>query len=70
MRNRPYVVGANTAELAIVNLTAEPEGIEPRPQKKWLRFWGEFSSVAFAIAPLYSSCLHQKGGVRCHLAYL
>ena len=49
---RPYTVGANTEELAIVNLIAEQEGIEPRPHKKWERFFGEFGSVAFAIAPL------------------
>ena len=31
--NKPYIVGSNTEELAIVNLIAEQEGIEPRPQK-------------------------------------
>ena len=68
--NKAYIVGANTEELAIVNLIAEQEGIEPRPQKKWDRFLGEFGSVAFAIAPLYSTFLHQKDGVSCHPAYL
>ena len=29
--NKPYIVGVNTEELAIVNLIAEQEGIEPRP---------------------------------------
>ena len=29
--NKPYIVGANTKELAIVNLIAEREGIEARP---------------------------------------
>ena len=62
--NKPYIVGANTEELAIVNL------IEPRPQKKWDRFLGEFGSVAFAIARLYSTFLHQEDGVSCHLACL
>ena len=70
MCNRPYIVGANTEELAIVNLIVEQEGIEPRPQKKWDRFWGDFGSVAFAIAPLYSTFLHQVDGVSCHRAYL
>ena len=37
--NKPYIAGANTEELAIVNLIAEREGIEPRPQKRWDRFW-------------------------------
>ena len=44
--NKPYIVGANIEELAIVNLIAEQEGIEPRPQKRWDRFLGEFGSVA------------------------
>ena len=51
--NKLYIVVANTEELAVVNLIAEQEGIEPRPQKRWDRFLGEFGSVAFAIAPLY-----------------
>ena len=57
--NKPYMAGANTEELAIVNLIAEREGFEPRPQKRCDRFLGEFGSVAFAIAPLYSF-LHQE----------
>ena len=61
-------MGANTEELAIVNVIAEQEGIEPRPQKKWDKFFGEFGSVAFAIAPLYSTFLHQKHDVSCHRA--
>ena len=68
--NRPHIIGANTEELAIVNLIAEQEGIEPRPQKKWDRFLGEFGSVAFAIAQLYSTFLRQKDGVSYHPACL
>ena len=64
--NKPYIAGANTEELAIVNLIAEREGIEPKPQKRWDRFLGEFGSVAFAIALLYSTLLHQEDGVSCH----
>ena len=64
--NKPYIACANTEELAIVNLIAERDGIEPRPQKRWDRFLGEFGSVAFAIAPLYSTFLHQEDGVSCH----
>ena len=32
--------------------------------------FGEFGSIAFAIAPLYSTFLHQKDYVSCHLACL
>ena len=68
--NKPYIARANTEELAIVNLIAEREGIEARPQKSWDRFLGEFGSVAFAIAPLYSTFLHQEDGVSYHPACL
>ena len=68
--NKPYIAGANTEELAIVNLIAKREGIEPRSQKRWDRFLGEFGSVAFAIAPLYSTFLHQEDGVSYHPACL
>ena len=68
--NKPYIVGANTEELAIVNLIAEREGIEPRLLTRWDMFLGEFGSVAFAIAPLDSTFLHQEDGVRCHPACL
>ena len=68
--NKPYTAGANTKELAIVNLIAEREGVEPRPQKRWDRFLGEFGSVAFVVAPLYSTFLHQEDGVSFHLACL
>ena len=70
LSNRPCIVGANSEDYAIVNLIAEQEGMEPRPQKKWDRFWGEFGSVAFAIAPFYSTFLCQKDGVSCHSACL
>ena len=36
----------------------------------WGQFLGEFGSVAFAIAPLYSTFLHQDAGVSCHPACL
>ena len=68
--NKPYIADANTEELAIVNLIAEREGIEARPQKRWDRFLGEFGSVAFALAPLYSTFLHHEDGVSCHPACL
>ena len=66
LSNKPYIVGANTEELAIVNLIAAREGIEPRPQKRWENFFGEFGSVA----PLYSTFLHQDDFVSCHPACL
>ena len=68
--NRPCTVGANTEELTIVNLSAEQDGVEPRPKKKWGTFLGEFGSVVLAIAPLYSTFLRQRDGVSRHLAYL
>ena len=68
--NKPYIVGANTEELATVNLIAEREGIEAKPQKRWDKFLGEFGSVAFAIAPLYSTFLHLEDGVSSHPACL
>ena len=67
---KPYIAGANTEELAIVNLIAEQEGIKARAQKRWDKFLGEFGGVAFAIAPLYSTFLHQDDGVSCHPACL
>ena len=68
--NKPYIAGANTEELAIVNLIAEQEGIEARAQKRWDKFLGDFGSVAFAIAPLYSTFLHQDDFVSRHPACL
>ena len=70
LSNWPYIVGAITEESAIVNLLAEQEGIEPRPQKKRDRFWGDFGNVAFAFAPLCSTFLRQKDSVSCHPACL
>ena len=49
--NKPYIAGANTEELAIVNLIAEREGIEARAQKRWDKILGEFGSVAFCYSP-------------------
>ena len=64
--NKPCIVGANTEELAMVNLIAEREGIDARPQKRWDTFLGEFGSVAFAIAPVYYTLIHQDDFVSCH----
>ena len=33
--DRPHIVGANQEELAVVDLIAEQEGVEPRQRKKW-----------------------------------
>ena len=68
--NKLYIAGANPEGFAIVNLIAEREGIEPRLQKRWDRFLGEFGNIAFAIAPLHSTFLYQEEGVSCHPAYL
>ena len=66
--NGPYIVVANTEELAIVNLIAELEGIQPRQENKWDSFLGHFGSVAFAVAPVYPTFLHQKDYLSCHPA--
>ena len=42
-----------------MNLIAEREGFEATPHKRLDKFLGELGSVAFAIAPLYSTFLHQ-----------
>ena len=53
-----------------MNLIAEQEGIWPRQRKKYGTFLGDFGSLGFAIAPLYSTFLHQDVYVSCHLACL
>ena len=68
LRNRQHIVGANSEELAIVTLIAEQGGIRPRQQKKWDTLFGQPGNVVFAIAPLYSTFLHQEDGVSCHPA--
>ena len=47
-------------ELAIANLIAEQEGIWQRQQKNWGTFLGVLGSLAFAVAPLYSTFIHQE----------
>ena len=53
--DRLDVVGANHEELAVVDLIAEQEGIQPWQRKKWAKFLGAFGALAFAIAPLHST---------------
>ena len=67
--NKPYMAGVNTEELAILNLIAEREGIEARPQKRWDKFLGEFGIVASAIAALYSTCLHKTAHFQGFLGF-
>ena len=38
---------------------AEREGIQPQQRRKWATFLYAFVSVAFAIAPLYSTFIRQ-----------
>ena len=49
---------------------AEREGIQPQPRRKWATFLDAFGSLAFAIAPLYSTFIRQDDFVTCHPACL
>ena len=66
MCDRPHIVGANQQELAVVDLIAEREGVEPHQRKRWSKFLDAFGALAFAIAPLHSTCIQQLDGVSCH----
>ena len=57
--NKLYIAGANTEELAIVNLIAEREGIRPRPQKRWDRFLGEFGRL-WLLREIAQAALHYR----------
>ena len=39
MCGRPHIVGANQEELAVVDLIAEQDGVEPQQWKTWSKFW-------------------------------
>ena len=68
--DKPHIVGANKEELAVVDELAEREGIQPQPRRKWATFLDAFGSLAFAIAPLYSTFIRQDDFVSCHPACL
>ena len=68
--NGPYIDGAHINDSAIVHLIAKQKGTQPRQLKKWDTFLAECGTVAFAIAPLYSTFPHQKDYVSCPPAYL
>ena len=70
MCDRPHIVGANQEELAVVDLIAEQEGVEPQQRKKWSKIFDAFGALAFAIAPLHSTFIQQIDGVSCHAACL
>ena len=59
-------VGANQEELAVVDLIAEREGVEPQQRKRWSKIFDAFSALAFAIAPLHSTFIQQLDAVSCH----
>ena len=63
MCDRPHIVGANQEELAVVDLIAEREGVEPQRRKKWSKILDAFGALAFAIAPLHSTFIQQLDGV-------
>ena len=66
--DKPYIVGANKEEFAVVDLIAKREGIQPKQRRSWERFLEAFGDVAFAIAPLYPTFIRQVDGVSCHPA--
>ena len=68
--DKPHIVGANKEELAVVDELAEREGIQPQQRRKWATFLSAFGSLAFAIAPLYSTFIRQDDFVSCHPACL
>ena len=68
--DRPHIVGANQEELAVVDLIAEREGVEPQQRKKWSKILDAFGALAFAFAPLHFTFIHQINGVSCHPACL
>ena len=55
MCDRPHIVGAKQEELAVVDLIAEQEGVEPQQRKKWSKSLDAFGALAFAIAPVHST---------------
>ena len=55
MCDRPHIVGANQEELAVVDLIAKREGVEPQQRKKWSKILNAFGALAFAIASLHST---------------
>ena len=57
---------ANQEELAVVDLIAERERIQPQQWKKWAKILDAFGALAFAIAPLHSTFIRQIDGVGCH----
>ena len=48
LSSKSHIVGANMEELAIMELIAEQEGIQPRQPKKW----DVFFLVLLAVLPL------------------
>ena len=70
MCDRPHICGANQEELAVVDLIAEREGVEPQQRKKWSKILDAFGALAFAIATLHSTFIWQIDGVSCHPACL
>ena len=68
--DKPHNVGANKEELAVVDKLADREGIQPQQRRKWATFLYAFGSLAFAIAPLYSTFIKQTDSVSCHPACL
>ena len=45
MCDRPHIVGAHQEELAVVDLIAEGEGVEPQQRKKWSKILDIFGAL-------------------------
>ena len=70
LSDRPHIVGAHEEELAVVELIAEREGIQPQQRKKWAKISDAFGALACAIAPVHSTFIGQIDCVSCHPACL
>ena len=68
--DEPHIARANKEKLAVVDLIAEREGIQPQQRKKWVTFLNAFGSLAFPIAPVYFTFIWQDDDVSCHPACL
>ena len=64
------LLGQNEEVLAVVDLIAEREGVEPQQRKKWSNILDAFGALAFAITPLHPTFIKQIDGVSRHVACL
>ena len=65
--HRPHIVGVNQDELAVVDLIAEREGIQPSSGRSGQSFW-MLSVPCICNCTLHSTFIRQIDGVNCHPA--